>query len=171
METGLSRAIKASNELITNLHRDGLDRGCIATFNDFLVIRQSFTSYAKVLHRSLNALTNVASDGTRLYDSIVDVAVDTFRRKADSSRPWVMIVVTDGEDTRSSRSAEKCGKDVYTKFTSVDNNFLFVLGVGDGVNADEMQRPKVMKEIVCFITASKWPKRHNANTSAPDLNI
>ncbi|CAJ0837930.1 20495_t:CDS:2 [Entrophospora sp. SA101] len=40
MNTRISRAIKASNELITNLHRDGLDRGCIATFNDSLVIRQ-----------------------------------------------------------------------------------------------------------------------------------
>ena len=40
MVTRLDRAIKASNELITNLHRDGLDRGCIATFNDSLVIRQ-----------------------------------------------------------------------------------------------------------------------------------
>ena len=40
MDTRLGRAIKASNELITNLHRDGLDRGCIATFNDSLTIRQ-----------------------------------------------------------------------------------------------------------------------------------
>lgn len=40
METKLSCAIKASKELITNLHRDGLDRGCIATFNDSFVIRQ-----------------------------------------------------------------------------------------------------------------------------------
>ncbi len=36
MDTRLGRAIKASNELITNLHRDGLDRGCIASFNESL---------------------------------------------------------------------------------------------------------------------------------------
>ncbi len=101
---------------------------------------KSFTPYEETLHRSLNALRNVASGGTRLYDSIIDVAVDTFRRKADSSRPWVMIVVTDGEDTRSKRNARRCGEDIYSKFTNVANNFLFVLGVGDGVNADEMER-------------------------------
>ena len=40
METKLNCAIRASKELVTNLHRDGLDRGCIATFSDFLTIRQ-----------------------------------------------------------------------------------------------------------------------------------
>ncbi|CAJ0746173.1 5199_t:CDS:2 [Entrophospora sp. SA101] len=140
MDTRISRAIKASNELITNLHRDGLDRGCIATFNDSLVIRQSFTTSETLLHRSLNSLEDVATDGTRLYDSMIDVATDTFRRKADASRPWIMIVVTDGEDTRSRRTANQCSKDIYSKFTNVDNNFLFVLGVGDGVNGEEMEK-------------------------------
>nr|CAG8562387.1 14909_t:CDS:2 [Entrophospora candida] len=140
MDTRISRAIKASNELITNLHRDGLDRGCIATFNDSLVIRQSFTTSETLLHRSLNSLEDVATDGTRLYDSMVDVATDTFRRKADASRPWIMIVVTDGEDTRSRRTANQCSRDIYSKFTNVDNNFLFVLGVGDGVNGEEMEK-------------------------------
>jgi hypothetical protein len=40
MTTQISCAIKASNELVKNLHRDGLDRGCIATFNDYMMVRQ-----------------------------------------------------------------------------------------------------------------------------------
>ncbi|CAG8731887.1 10083_t:CDS:2, partial [Acaulospora morrowiae] len=57
----ISCAIKASNELVKNLHRDGLDRGIIATFNTSMVVRQAFTKDEASLHRSLNRLTNVAS--------------------------------------------------------------------------------------------------------------
>ncbi|CAG8736661.1 8126_t:CDS:2, partial [Acaulospora morrowiae] len=61
METQISCAVKASNELVKNLHRDGLDRGIIATFNTSMVVRQAFTKDEASLHRSLNRLTNVAS--------------------------------------------------------------------------------------------------------------
>jgi hypothetical protein len=40
MDTQIGCAIKASNELVKNLHRDGFDRGCIATFNDYMTVRQ-----------------------------------------------------------------------------------------------------------------------------------
>ncbi|CAG8677499.1 35_t:CDS:2, partial [Ambispora leptoticha] len=138
MDTKLSCALKASKELITNLHRDGLDRGCIATFNNSLVIRQSFTEDEKKLHRSLDALRNVASGGTRLYDSIYDLMIGTFRRKGDRSRPWIMIVVTDGNDICSTRSARNCAKEIFSQFTRDSSNFLFLVGVGDDVNSAKM---------------------------------
>uniref|UniRef100_U9UN75 Uncharacterized protein n=1 Tax=Rhizophagus irregularis (strain DAOM 181602 / DAOM 197198 / MUCL 43194) TaxID=747089 RepID=U9UN75_RHIID len=47
------------------------------------------------LYRSLNGLSNVASGGTRLYDSIVNV-IKTFHSNGDRSRPWILVVVTDG---------------------------------------------------------------------------
>jgi hypothetical protein len=139
METKLNCAIRASKELVTNLHRDGLDRGCIATFSDFLILRQNFTSDENVLHRSLNSLRNVASGDTLLYDSISDITTRTFRRNADPSRPWVLIVVTDGDDNLSSMSSRQCSREIYDKFTKEDSNFMFVVGVGDRVNASKMQ--------------------------------
>lgn len=81
----------------------------------------------------------MASGETRLYDSIYDVAVGTFRHTADASRPWILIVVTDGDDNCSTRAARKCGQDVYSGFSRVSNNYVFVVGVGNGVNAAKMK--------------------------------
>ncbi|CAB5365593.1 unnamed protein product [Rhizophagus irregularis] len=108
MDTQIGCAIKASNELVKNLHRDGFDRGCIATFNDYMTVRQTFTKNKASLHRSLNGINN-AKNGTRLYDSIVDV-IQIFRNRETSS--------------------------LFT--TKETNNFLFLVGVGDGVNSEKM---------------------------------
>ncbi|CAG8585945.1 12858_t:CDS:2 [Acaulospora morrowiae] len=140
METKLSLAIKASNQLITNLHRDGLDRGCIATFNEDLVIRESFTDDEDDLHRSLNALVNIASGGTSLYDCMCELISGPFYRKGDRSRPWIMIVVTDGNDFGSIKSLETCAAEICSKYTRENSNFLFLLGVGDDVNSSKMEK-------------------------------
>jgi hypothetical protein len=164
--TQISCAIKASNELVKNLHRDGLDRGCVATFNDYMVIRQvkiiilldveysymylsfnmsfqftfkSFTKDELSLYRSLNGLNNVVSGGTRLYDSMLDI-VKTFQRNGDRSRPWILVVVTDGDDNRSSRSLKKCAEEISHLFTKDSSNFLFVVGVGDDVDSTKMEQ-------------------------------
>jgi len=140
METRLDCAIKASNELVTTLHRDGLDHGCITTFNDTLTVRQNFTTDEGRLHRSLNSLRHTAAGETRLYDSIYDVVVGLFRRTADRTRPWILVVVTDGDDNCSARSARQCGEEIYRLYTREESNFLFVVGVGDGVNSTRMEQ-------------------------------
>ncbi|PKY14500.1 hypothetical protein RhiirB3_519664 [Rhizophagus irregularis] len=137
MDTQIGCAIKASNELVKNLHRDGFDRGCIATFNDYMTVRQTFTKNKASLHRSLNGINN-AKNGTRLYDSIVDV-IQIFRNRGEVSRPWILVVVTDGDDNISSRSLHKCAQETSSLFTTKEsNNFLFLVGVGDGVNSEKM---------------------------------
>ncbi|PKC07311.1 hypothetical protein RhiirA5_399923 [Rhizophagus irregularis] len=134
MDTQIGCAIKASNELVKNLHRDGFDRGCIATFNDYMT---TFTKNKASLHRSLNGINN-AKNGTRLYDSIVDV-IQIFRNRGEVSRPWILVVVTDGDDNISSRSLHKCAQETSSLFTTKEsNNFLFLVGVGDGVNSEKM---------------------------------
>ncbi|RGB41149.1 TLD-domain-containing protein [Rhizophagus diaphanus] len=133
MDTQIGCAIKASNELVKNLHRDGFDRGCIATFNDYMT---PFTNNKASLHRSLNGINNARND-TRLYDSIVDV-IQIFRSRGDVSRPWILVVVTDGVDNLSSRSLHKCAQEISSLFTNESNNFLFLVGVGDGVNSERM---------------------------------
>ena len=167
--TQINSAIKASNELVKNLHRDGLDRGCIATFNNSMVVRQvkddpfgavlylifffkyvllnmfflfmykSFTKDEESLYRSLNRLSDFVDGNTRLYDSMIDI-VKTFHRNGDRTRPWILIVVTDGDDNYSSRSFKKCAAELSSLFTKESSNFLFVVGVGDDVDSTKMEQ-------------------------------
>ncbi|CAG8645733.1 13877_t:CDS:2 [Cetraspora pellucida] len=123
-ETQIGRAVKASNELVNNFHRDGVDRGCIATFNNTMIIRQNFTENEELIHRSLDGLVDVADGGTRLYD------------------------ITDGDDNDSILSYDRCIEEVSRLFTNETSNFLFVLGVGDNVNSQRMEE---MAEIGNFI--------------------
>ena len=103
----------------------------------FLFTYKDFTKNKESLYRSLNGLNN-ANNGTRLYDSIVDV-MQIFRNRGDTSRPWILVVVTDGEDNRSSRSLHKCAQEISSQFsTKNSNNFLFLVGVGDGVNSAKL---------------------------------
>ncbi|CAG8516800.1 22016_t:CDS:2 [Gigaspora margarita] len=137
--TQISCAIKASNELVKNLHRDGLDRGCIATFNSRMLVRQNFTRDEASLYRSLNSLRNYVSGSTRLYDSIVDI-IKTFHTSGDRTRPWILVVVTDGDDTGSTLSLLKCASEISRLFTKDSSNFLFLVGVGDDVNSTKMEQ-------------------------------
>lgn len=63
-----------------------------------------------------------------------------------AGRPWVLIVLTDGDDNRSqSYTAEGIGKYVRKKFTDPyeDNpnpNYVFVVGVGANINPATLQR-------------------------------
>jgi Mg-chelatase subunit ChlD len=70
---------------------------------------------------------------------MVDV-VKTFQQKGDRSRPWILVVVTDGDDNRSSRSLKKCAEEVSNLFTRESSNFLFVVGVGDNVDSTKMEQ-------------------------------
>ncbi|CAG8773344.1 3666_t:CDS:2 [Gigaspora margarita] len=146
-ETQIGRAVKASNELVNNFHRDGVDRGCIATFNNTMTIRQNFTENETLIHRSLDGLVDVADGGTRLYDSMVDV-IRTFHRYGNRTRPWVLVVVTDGDDNDSILSYNRCIGEVSRLFTNDSSNFLFVLGVGDNVDSRKLEE---MADIGNFI--------------------
>jgi hypothetical protein len=99
---------------------------------------KNFTKNKATLYRSLNGLNNVADGGTRLYDSIVDV-IQIFHSSGDASRPWILVVVTDGDDNRSSRSLRECAQEISRLFTTNHSNFLFLIGVGDGVDSAKME--------------------------------
>jgi hypothetical protein len=100
---------------------------------------KNFTSDKVVLHKSLNALKKVAYGDIRLYDSLSDVITRTFWQNADPSRPWVLIVVVDGNDNLSVMSPEQCSGKIYDKYTRKGSNFMFVVGVGNRVNANRMK--------------------------------
>lgn len=86
----------------------------------------------------LSALSRLQPGGTtRLYDSMCD-AVVSFWQRGDRSRPWVLIVVTDGVDCASTRTAQSTGAYIRQHMTHESSNYCFIVGVGlerDGINA------------------------------------
>lgn len=120
---------------IQHLHRENFDRGMIATFGDTFRVEQGFTGVEANLHSALNRVAHAARDGsTRLYDSIEDM-VNEFWRNGARNRPWLLTVVTDGNDNSSSRFRENpvaIGNFVRTHYNHEPSNFIFVIGVGDG---------------------------------------
>ena len=63
-----------------------------------------------------------------------------------AGRPWVLIVLTDGDDNRSSAyTAESIGEYVRRKFTdpyegNPNPNYVFVVGVGSNINPTTLRR-------------------------------
>lgn len=128
-------AVSAVDRFITHMHMDGLDRGMITTFGSGARVVQPFTSNEATLHRAMNSLTYPADqEQTRLYDSIKDV-IDLFWRTGDKGRPWLLVVITDGEDNASREYKNNpwgIGQYIGQRFNHEPSNFIFVIGVGKG---------------------------------------
>jgi len=128
-------AVGAAGLFIHHLHRDNFDRGMIATFGNRYRLDQSFTSYENNLHSSLRGLVrSVTNDRTRLYDSIEDCIME-FWRNGRRNCPWLLTVITDGQDNESSRYLNNpagIGRFVAARYNHEASNFIFVIGVGEG---------------------------------------
>ncbi len=128
-------AVAAAAQFISHLHRENFDRGMIATFGNSLRVEQNFTSNEETLLRSLHRVgMSVRNERTRLYDSIEDIVME-FWRSARRDRPWLLTVITDGQDNESSKyhnNPANIGRFVATKFNHEPSNFIFVIGIGEG---------------------------------------
>src|SRR5579863_4148481 len=99
-------AVGAAAHFIDSLHRDGYDQGLIATFGETLRIDQDFTAQKDKLITALRNVTRAADrshaqrsyERSRLYASISDV-IQHFWAVADRRRQWLLLVITDGDDT------------------------------------------------------------------------
>jgi len=138
MSRKIDFAINAVSSLVEHLHMQG-DRCMLATFNHEFRIVQPFTTNEPTVHAGLQRIRNTEIDGgTRLYDSIVDT-VNEFRNRADRSRPWFLVVVTDGNDGGNGKfNAGTCGDTVLRTYNHEHNNFVFAVGVGDDVNRQQL---------------------------------
>ncbi|HWQ15045.1 MAG TPA: hypothetical protein VNL77_19765 [Roseiflexaceae bacterium] len=129
-------AVAASAVFIHHLHRDGFDRGMIATFGSSLHVNQNFTSSSAHLYTALRSVR--LNGATRLYDSIEDV-VQLFWRYGDRQRPWLLTIITDGQDNESRKYKNRpanIGQYVATNFMHEPTNFTFLIGVGSGQEID-----------------------------------
>lgn len=133
-------AIAAASVFIQHLHREGFDRGMIASFGDSYRVEQSFTGREASLHSALQRLAGQARDrSTHLYDALENV-IGTFWESGDRRRPWLLIVVTDGQDNVSSskyrNNPAAIGQYIATRYNHENSNFIFVIGVGTGNQID-----------------------------------
>jgi hypothetical protein len=141
MTRKIEYAVGAAALFIRHLHRENFDRGLIATFGDTFAVEQSFTGTENYLHVALSRIPRKVdkNEGTRLYDSIEDV-MSQFVRYGDRRRPWLVTVITDGIDNRSSKyrnNPSGLGRTIATGYNAEPSNFIFVIGVGEGHQIDK----------------------------------
>ncbi len=133
-------AVGAAGLFVQHLHRDGFDRGMIATFGNWYRLDQSFTGYESNIHTSLGRVArSITDERTRLYDSIEDV-IKEFWQNGRRDRPWLLTVITDGQDNQSSRyrsNPASIGNYIATRFNHEATNYIFVIGVGEGNMIDK----------------------------------
>lgn len=140
-------AVGATGVFAMHLHQEGFDRGMIATFGNHFRVVQGFTSTESYIHRALSGLVdqvnrdvrNNQGQRTRLYDSIEDVITE-FWRTGRRDRPWLLTIITDGQDNESSKYKNNpvgIGRYIGQRFNHEPSNFIFVIGVGEGSQIDK----------------------------------
>ncbi len=131
-------AVGAADMFIKHMHVDGTDRGMIATFGDGFQVAQPFTGRESQLHYMLDQCRSFRNENTRLYDSIEDT-INTFWATGDKRRPWLLTIITDGQDNKSRRYANNpygIGQFIGQRFNHEPSNFIFLIGVGKGHEID-----------------------------------
>ena len=77
------------------------------------------------------------SGGTHLWDSIV-VSVLQHITTADRSRPWVLVILTDGGDNGSKQTLKDAAQ-ILQRFNAPSNNFCFVIGLGSACQETQLK--------------------------------
>ncbi len=133
-------AVGAAAHFIESLHRDTFDQGMIATFGETLRIEQDFTTQKVKLMQTLANVVHAANqthhqgsyERSRLYASIHDT-IQRFWAAADRRRQWLLLVITDGDDTVPSEflnHPERIGRVIKDQFMNEQTNMLSVVVVG-----------------------------------------
>lgn len=137
--TKIEYAVGAAGLFVQHLHRENFDRGMIATFGNSFQIQQGFTFYERNIHSSLGIIArSIRSERTRIYASIED-AIQAFWQTGSRDRPWLLTIITDGQDNESRRYRQNpvgIGQFIATRFNHEPSNYIFVIGVGKGFQVD-----------------------------------
>lgn len=138
MPTQLEFAQAATFALVRGFHQASAgDRCCIGTFGSSYSLVQPFTPSELQFHSSLMQLS--ANGGmTRFRDSLYDFA-KYFQAHARRNRPWLIIVITDGDDNTSRLSPGTVGAYLRPMSTYQNRVFIFTIGVGNNINQTALQ--------------------------------
>ena len=131
----IDQAVMASMALLDAM-MGPQDRCTVVGFNDnysmFCDLANEDT--AKVC---LAVMTQCCQSSTYLYDATI-LSVVHFISQADSSRPWVLLIITDGNDSGSGKSLQEAAA-VLQRYNAAQNNFAFIVGIGSDVNKTAME--------------------------------
>eukprot|EP01040_Poterioochromonas_malhamensis_P012691 gene12690-13899_t len=132
----IDSAVTIMNQFLSSM-MGARDRCSIVSFSDKYNIRQNLSSSAPCI-ASLNACRTATGGGTALYDAAV-ASVVQFAATADRTRPWLLIILTDGEDTNSRTKPSEL-IEVLKLFNQASSNFVFVVGLGASLQDTELRR-------------------------------
>eukprot|EP01040_Poterioochromonas_malhamensis_P012264 gene12264-13410_t len=132
----IDSAVAIMNQFLSSM-MGARDRCSIVSFSDKYNIRQNLSSSAPCI-ASLNACRTATGGGTALYDAAV-ASVVQFAATADRTRPWLLIILTDGEDTNSRTKPSEL-IEVLKLFNQASSNFVFVVGLGASLQDTELRR-------------------------------
>ncbi len=134
----------AVHHFIRQIHRDGIDRGAVASFGNTFEIEQTFSEHSGIVAGALMSVEKRVREGKRegtaLYDSLVSLG-ESFAH-ASTSRPafGLVIAVTDGKDISSTRfraTPTRAGEAYRRAIEASPNPILSVLiGVGSNDEID-----------------------------------
>jgi len=113
------------------------DRCSVVAFNERYIPLVNLGDEARAL-AALVAVQEYCQSGTALWDAIFG-SVAQFISTADQRRPWILVVLTDGDDTSSTIATIDQTSRVLSAFNAPQNNFTFVIGLGREVNARSLQ--------------------------------
>eukprot|EP00599_Poterioochromonas_sp_BG-1_P004916 CAMPEP_0173142440 /NCGR_PEP_ID=MMETSP1105-20130129/6086_1 /TAXON_ID=2985 /ORGANISM="Ochromonas sp., Strain BG-1" /LENGTH=595 /DNA_ID=CAMNT_0014055825 /DNA_START=113 /DNA_END=1902 /DNA_ORIENTATION=+ len=132
----IDSAVTIMNKFLSSM-MGARDRCSIVSFSDEYNIRQNLSSSAPCI-ASLDACRYSTGGGTALYDAAV-ASVVQFAATADRTRPWLLIILTDGEDTNSRTKPSEL-IEVLKLFNQASSNFVFVVGLGASLQDTELRR-------------------------------
>eukprot|EP01040_Poterioochromonas_malhamensis_P012692 gene12691-13900_t len=132
----IDSAVTIMNKFLSSM-MGARDRCSIVSFSDKYNIRQNLSSSAPCI-ASLDACRYSTGGGTALYDAAV-ASVVQFAATADRTRPWLLIILTDGEDTNSRTKPSEL-IEVLKLFNQASSNFVFVVGLGASLQDTELRR-------------------------------
>eukprot|EP01040_Poterioochromonas_malhamensis_P012690 gene12692-13898_t len=120
------------------------DRCSVVGFNDEYKILSVLGTENQAIS-ALDRCVRECGGGTHLWDAM-GAAVLQFVQTANRSVPWVLIVLTDGDDQGSRLTIPECAS-VLRLFNQDSTNFTFVIGLGKDVNEAKLKQ-------VCSATGS-----------------
>jgi Mg-chelatase subunit ChlD len=113
------------------------DRCSITSFNDDVKILLMNETEEPCLHKCLQSLVRQCDGNTALYDAIC-FSVAQFVITANGSRPWMLIILTDGDNNSSKHSIDDA-KHHLAQFNKPQDNVTMVIGLSEGVNQTKMR--------------------------------
>jgi len=135
----------AVHHFIRQVHRNGIDRGAVASFGNTYEVDQTLTDQAGEVAGALISIERRVlqgkREGTALYDSLVSLGESFARASYTRAAFGLVVAVTDGKDISSTRFKAKPAQagETYRRLIEASRNpvLSILIGVGSSHDIDE----------------------------------